>query len=95
MIKNIILFIAVVTFTFAENKRLSFEDVQGKSPFKYPSLGIITWFPNENAFLTKVNNDLFKVSVSSFDTTLFLSESDFKVSSHTITNNSSRVLCDG
>ena len=72
MNKNIILFIVAVTFTFAENKRLSFDDVQGKSPFKYSSLGIITWFPNENAFLTKDNNDFYKVSVPSFDTTLFL-----------------------
>jgi len=39
MNKKIILFIVAVTFTSAENKRLSFDDVQGKSPFKYPSLG--------------------------------------------------------
>ena len=86
MIKKIILFIVFATFTFAENKRLSFDDVQGKSPFKYPSLGIITWFPGENAFLTKDNNDLFKVSVPSFDTTLFLSKSDFKVVTNTVNN---------
>ena len=86
MIKKIILFIAFATFTFAENKRLSFDDVQGKSPFEYPSLGIITWFPGENAFLTKDNNDLFKVSVPSFDTTLFLSKSDFKVVKNTESN---------
>ena len=87
MIKKIILFIAFATFAFAENKRLSFDDVQGKSPFEYPSLGIITWFPGENAFLTKDNNDLFKVSVPSFDTTLFLSKSDFKVVTNTVNNN--------
>ena len=86
MIKKIILFIVFATFTFAENKRLSFDDVQGKSPFEYPSLGIITWFPGENAFLTKDNNDLFKVSVPSFDTTLFLSKSDFKVVTNTVNN---------
>ena len=62
MNKKMILFILTVTFTFAENKRLSFDDVQGKSPFKYSSLGIITWFPDENAFLTKDNNNFYKVS---------------------------------
>ena len=62
MIKKIILFIAFTTFTFAENKRLSFDDVQGKSPFDYPSLGIITWFPGENAFLTKLNIEYFSIN---------------------------------
>ena len=87
MNKKIILFIVAVTFTSAENKRLSFDDVQGKSPFKYSSLGIITWFPNENAFLTKDNNDFYKVSVPSFDTTLFLLKSDFTVATNTVKNN--------
>ena len=87
MNKKMILFILTVTFTFAENKRLSFDDVQGKSPFKYSSLGIITWFPNENAFLTKDNNNFYKVSVPSFDTTLFLSKSDFTITPNTVKNN--------
>ena len=52
----------VLSFVSAENKRLSFNDVQGKSPFNYPSLGIVTWFPNENAFIAKNNNDLLKIS---------------------------------
>ena len=87
MIKKIILLNIVLSFVIAENKRLSFEDVQGKSPFKYTSLGIVTWFPNDNAFLTKKDNDLYKISVPSFDTTFFLSKSDFKVSSGGVKNN--------
>ena len=79
MTKKILQLFMVLSFVSADNKRLSFNDVQGKSPFNYPSLGIVTWFPNENAFITKRNNDLLKISVPSFDTTLFLSKSDFKV----------------
>ena len=88
MINKVILFFIFLSTTFAENKRLSFSDVQGKSPFNHPSLGIITWFPNENAFLTKNNKNLYKVSVPSFDTTLFLSTSDFKISTKSVKNNS-------
>ena len=80
MTKKTLLLFVVVSIVFAETKRLSFDDVQGKSPFIYPSLGITTWFPNENAYLTKINNDLLKISVPSFDTTLFLSKSDFDLS---------------
>ena len=79
MTKKILQLFMVLSFVSADNKRLSFNDVQGKSPFNYPSLGIVTWFPNENAFITKRNNDLLKISAPSFDTTLFLSKSDFKV----------------
>ena len=54
MTKKILQIFMVLSFVSAENKRLSFNDVQGKSPFNYPSLGIVTWFPNENAFIAKI-----------------------------------------
>ena len=73
---SILIFIGVI---FGENKRLSFEDVQGKSPFKYASLGFIDWLPNENAYLIKSKDQILKVTVPNLDTTVFLAKTDFEI----------------
>tara|TARA_A100001035_G_scaffold139941_1_gene109945 strand:+ start:368 stop:2617 length:2250 start_codon:yes stop_codon:yes gene_type:complete len=76
---NKLSFLILIGVIFAENKRLSFEDVQGKSPFKYASLGFIDWLPNENAYLIKSKDQILKVTVPNLDTTVFLAKKDFEI----------------
>ena len=75
-IKLIISILAISNLS-AENKRLSFEDVQGKSPFNYSSINFLNWVPNENTYISRHNGKLIKVDIFSSDTSLFLSNDDF------------------
>ena len=61
--KKIILLTLIITFIYGNPKRLSFNDVQGKSPFKYASLNILSWVPNENSYITKDNDSFFKIDL--------------------------------
>ena len=83
IVKSLLLLTAVGA-VFAENKRLSFEDVQGKSPFEYASLGFISWYPNENAYLVKRKGQILKITVPDLDTTVFLTPKDFVISGKNI-----------
>ena len=78
IVKSLLLLTAVGA-VFGENKRLSFEDVQGKSPFEYASLGFISWYPNENAYLVKSKGQILKITVPDLDTTVFLTPTDFVI----------------
>lgn len=51
MNRKLIAIIFIYSFLFGEGKRLSFDNVQGKSPFKFARLGMMVWFPDENAYL--------------------------------------------
>ena len=74
---KLIISILVISTVSAENKRLSFEDVQGKSPFNYSSINFLNWVPNENTYISRHNGKLIKVDIFSSDTSLFLSNDDF------------------
>ena len=81
----LILFLIITTLYSNPNpKRLSFDDVQGKSPFKYTSLNILTWVPNENIYITRIKNTFLKVDLMNSDTSIFLTEEDFKLKSKAI-----------
>tara|TARA_Y100001001_G_scaffold100446_1_gene98155 strand:- start:44 stop:2227 length:2184 start_codon:yes stop_codon:yes gene_type:complete len=71
----------LATYLFGEGKRLSFDQVQGKSPFKYARLGMMVWFPNENAFLTwgkdTFKGDIVKVTFPERDTIEFIDSTAF------------------
>ena len=71
----------LATCLFGEGKRLSFDQVQGKSPFKYARLGMMVWFPNENAFLTWgkdiFKGDIVKVTFPERDTIEFVDSTAF------------------
>ena len=71
----------LATYLFGEGKRLSFDQVQGKSPFKYARLGMMVWFPNENAFLSwgkdTFKGDIVKVSFPERDTIEFVDSTAF------------------
>ncbi len=81
MKRKLILILYLTTFVFAEGKRLSFEDVQGKSPFKYARLGMMVWFHNENAYLAwgkdQYKGDIVRVTFPERDTTEFVDSSAF------------------
>ena len=51
MTQRLLLIGLMITTAIAENKRLSFEDVQGKSPFEYARLGMMQWYAEKNAYL--------------------------------------------
>ena len=82
--KNIIISIFIFVSLKAENKRLSFEDVQGKSPFKFSSINFINWVPNENTYISRHGGKLVKVDIFSGDTSLFLSKDDFLINKKNI-----------
>ena len=60
---KLIISILVISTVSAENKRLSFEDVQGKSPFNYSSINFLNWVPNENTYISRHNGKLIKVDI--------------------------------
>ena len=66
---------------FAENKtkRITFEHTQGKSPFKYASLGKMVWFSDSNDYLAigKGNylNSIVKISFLDNDTSILIDSS--------------------
>ena len=78
---RLLLPLLLATCLFGEGKRLSFDQVQGKSPFKYARLGMIVWFPNENAFLTwgkdTFKGDIVKVTFPERDTIEFVDSTAF------------------
>ena len=78
---RLLLPLLLATCLFGEGKRLSFDQVQGKSPFKYARLGMMVWFPNENAFLTwgkdTFKGDIVKVTFPERDTIEFVDSTTF------------------
>ena len=86
--KKIILII-FISILYSNPKRLSFDDVQGISPFKYTSLKILAWVPNENTYITRIKNTLLKVDIMNSDTSIFLSEEDFRL------NNKNAIISKG
>ena len=68
-------------YLFAENKtkRITFEHTQGKSPFKYASLGKMVWLPDYNDYLAigKGNylNSIVKISFLDNDTSILIDSS--------------------
>ncbi|MBT5176224.1 MAG: S9 family peptidase [Candidatus Marinimicrobia bacterium] len=83
MIRKTIITISIISCVFGEGKRLSFNDVQGKSPFKHARLGMMVWFPNENAYLAwgkdAHKGDIVQVTFPEKDTTEFLDSSAFYI----------------
>ena len=77
MKKFILILFLIITSLYSNPKRLSFEDVQGKSPFKYTSLNILTWVPNENKYISRKKNILLEIDIMNSDTSIFLTEKDF------------------
>ncbi|MDP6755938.1 MAG: DPP IV N-terminal domain-containing protein, partial [Candidatus Marinimicrobia bacterium] len=69
----------MITNAIAENKRLSFEDVQGKSPFEYARLGMMQWYDEKNAYLAwgkgDYKGDIVEVTFPEKDTVTFVEES--------------------
>ena len=79
MKRRLIIFGFLFTCLFAENKRLSFEDVQGKSPFKYARLGMMQWHQDKNTYLTwgkgEYKGDIVEVTFPTKDTVTFVDKS--------------------
>ena len=74
-----LLFIGLmITTAIAENKRLSFEDVQGNSPFEYARLGMMQWQADKNAYLAwgkgDYKGDIVEVAFPAKDTTKIVDE---------------------
>jgi dipeptidyl-peptidase-4 len=84
MKKNILIIFIIISSLYSNPKRLSFEDVQGKSPFKYTSLNILTWVPNENTYITRIKNTFLKVDIMNSDSSIFLTDEDFRSSNKNI-----------
>ena len=83
MIRKLILIAFIITLLPGAGKRLSFDDVQGKSPFKYAQLGMMSWYSNKNAYLTWGNNKnkgaIVEVSFPERDTVTFVDSSAFYI----------------
>ena len=82
ILKKILMLILVgLCSLFAENKtkRITFEHTQGKSPFKYASLGKMVWFSDSNDYLAigKGNylNSIVKISFLDNDTSILIDSS--------------------
>ena len=75
--------IIICSFIFGAGKRLSFDDVQGKSPFEFARLGMMVWFSDENAYLTwgkdEYKGDIVRVTFPERDTTEFVDSSTFYI----------------
>ena len=84
MKKYILIIFIIISSLYSNPKRLSFEDVQGKSPFKYTSLNILTWVPNENTYITKIKNTFLKVDIMNSDSSIFLTDEDFRLNNKNI-----------
>ena len=83
MNRKLIAIIFIYSFLFGEGKRLSFDNVQGKSPFKFARLGMMVWFPDENAYLAwgkdDYKGDIVRVTFPERDTTEFVDSSVFYI----------------
>ena len=79
--KKLILFITFISLLLGENKRLSFDDVQGKSPFEYARLGMMKWLPDQNTYLSwgkdSYKGHIVSVKFPEQDTTVFVDSSLF------------------
>ena len=84
MKKFILIPFLIITSLYSNPKRLSFDDVQGKSPFKYTSLNILTWVPNENKYISRKKNILLEIDIMNSDTSIFLTEKDFSLKNKAI-----------
>jgi dipeptidyl-peptidase-4 len=84
MKKNILIIFIIISSLYSNPKRLSFEDVHGKSPFKYTSLNILTWVPNENTYITRIKNTFLKVDIMNSDSSIFLTDEDFRLNNKNI-----------
>lgn len=84
MKKYILIIFIIISSLYSNPKRLSFEDVQGKSPFKYTSLNILTWVPNENTYITRIKNTFLKVDIMNSDSSIFLTDEDFRLNNKNI-----------
>ena len=79
--KFLMLILVGLCSLFAENKtkRITFEHTQGKSPFKYASLGKMVWFSDSNDYLAigKGNylNSIVKISFLDNDTSILIDSS--------------------
>ena len=103
MIRKLILTSFIITLLPGAGKRLSFDDVQGKSPFKYAQLGMMNWYSNKNAYLTWGKNEnkgaIVEVSFPDRDTVTFVDSSAFyidgnklKVSRFTLDKTETKLL---
>jgi dipeptidyl-peptidase-4 len=82
MKKLILIWILISLPVLAKSpKRLSFDDVLVRPPFKYASLGRPVWLPGENSYLIRGRGEdrksLFIVDVVNGDTTKYLDSSAF------------------
>ena len=79
--KKEILILLSLSILLGENKRLSFDDVQGNSPFEYARLGMMKWLPNENTYLSwgkgSYKGHIVSVNFPEQDTTVFADSSLF------------------
>ena len=82
ILRKISIFILIgLCSLYAENKtkRITFEHTQGKSPFKYASLGKMVWFSDKNDYLAfgKGNylNSIVKISFLDNDTSILIDSS--------------------
>ena len=82
ILRKISIFILIgLCSLYAENKtkRITFEHTQGKSPFKYASLGKMVWFSDKNDYLAvgKGNhlNSIVKISFLDNDTSVLIDSS--------------------
>ena len=103
MIRKLILITFIITLLQGAGKRLSFDDVQGNSPFKYAELGMMSWYSNKNAYLTWGKNEnigsIVEVSFPERDTVTFVDSSAFyidgiklKVSRFTLDKTETKLL---
>ncbi|MDP6991822.1 MAG: DPP IV N-terminal domain-containing protein, partial [Candidatus Marinimicrobia bacterium] len=81
--RRLLLIGLIITTAIAENKRLSFEDVQGKSPFEYARLGMMQWQADKNAYLAwgkgDYKGDIVEVTFPEKDTVTFVDKSALMV----------------
>tara|TARA_B100001250_G_scaffold133430_1_gene114013 strand:+ start:212 stop:2401 length:2190 start_codon:yes stop_codon:yes gene_type:complete len=77
--KKEILILLFLSILLGENKRLSFDDVQGKSPFEYARLGMMKWHPNDNTYLSwgkgSYKGHIVSVNFPEQDTSVFADSS--------------------
>ena len=73
------LLLCILALGYAGDKKLTLEDVSGKSPFEIATLGNYTWIPGEDAFVIHDKGALQKIDLLSGDTTIFLDSTAFLV----------------
>ena len=75
IIRDTLILLSIISLLFGE-KKLSLEEVTGKSPFEVASLGRIVWIPGEDAYTflhrTNVTSAIHRVDLVSGDTSVFV-----------------------